>query len=64
MQNKDKYAHRQTDTQFGLVVASMDELYNHDITQLEAAEASRNLIGFCKTMLEIHHKSRQDSTHA
>lgn len=41
-------------TLFNVVVDDMLQLYNHEITTAEAADAARNLIGFCRIVLEVN----------
>jgi len=42
------------------VVQHMKELYQGNISDPEAHEAARNLIGFCKLLLEIKAKRSQN----
>lgn len=43
------------------VVDDMHDLYNHTITESEARKAADNLIGFCRTLLEIEMENMQNS---
>jgi hypothetical protein len=43
------------------IVQSMRELYNGDITDQEAHEAARNIIGFYRTLLAILNEREQNS---
>lgn len=38
---------------YGAVVQDMHRLYDYRITEADACDAASNLIGFCKTLLEI-----------
>lgn len=51
------------DDLYQVVVDDMHDLYNHTITESEAQEAANNLIGFCKTLLEIKMEEAQNSGH-
>lgn len=44
------------------VVDDMYALYDNTITEGEAREAASNLIGFCKTLLEIKMEKEQCTT--
>lgn len=45
------------------IVQRMRDLFNGQITDKEAHEAARTLIGFCKLLLEIKAEQNQNQTH-
>ena len=49
---------------FDDVVQDMHDLYDNQITEGEAQEAASNLIGFCKTLLEIKMEQVNNKNHA
>ena len=46
------------------VVQNMRELYQGNISEQEAHEAARNLIGFCRTLLAMKADKEQNHKHA
>jgi len=53
-------AGKKAETSYNRIVERMHKLYNGKITEDEANEAARNLIGFCKVLLEIHTQNIQN----
>lgn len=59
-----KHNHRKNaENHFNNVVRQMSALYNESITEYEAAEAARNLIGYCRVMLEVQNQRRKGTGH-
>lgn len=55
---------RSTDEIFAKIKNDISGLYNHQLSDAEAADAARNLIGFCRIMLDVERRKWQNKTHA
>lgn len=51
---------KETKAAYDKIVQKIQALYDHKLTEKEAHEAARNLIGFCKVLLEIHQEKNQN----
>lgn len=54
----------ETGEPYAAIVKSVKELYKGNISDQEAHEAARNLIGFCQTLLAIEEEMEQNRPHA
>lgn len=51
---------KETKAAYDNIVQRIQALYNNALSEKEAHEAARNLIGFCKVLLEIHREQNQN----
>ena len=51
---------KETKAAYDKIVQKIQVLYDNKLSPTEAHAAARNLIGFCKVLLEIHREKNQN----
>lgn len=59
---RPSFSHRNEES-FNRVVEAIRKNTNRTLSEPEAQEAARNLVGFCRTMLAIHAELNQNQEH-